>query len=99
VDEVRSIGGGSRSEIWRQIQSDVIGRPHCTVNVTECAAFGAALLAGVSAGTYASVPAACQATIKPVGAFAPAAENSNVYDRNYRQYRALVQSVYRQKPS
>ena len=99
VDEVRSIGGGSRSEIWRQIQADVIGLPHCAVNVTECAAFGAALLAGVSASTYPSVPEACQATIKPLGTFAPAAENAEVYDRNCRQYRALVQSVYRHRPS
>jgi xylulokinase len=99
VGEVRSIGGGSRSEIWRQIQADVLGLTHCTVNVTECAAFGAALLAAVGAGAYASVPEACRATIQPLGTSVPVAENAHVYDGNYRLYRALVQSVYQHQPA
>ena len=50
--QVRVSGGGARSALWRQILADVFNTEIVTVNVTEGAAFGAALLAGVGAGIY-----------------------------------------------
>ena len=50
ITQVRASGGGARSAVWRQIQADVFGAELVLVNVTEGAAFGAALLAGVGAG-------------------------------------------------
>ncbi len=50
IREVRVSGGGARSPLWRQILADVMDAELVTVNTTEGAAFGAALLAGVGAG-------------------------------------------------
>ncbi len=50
IAQVRASGGGARSPLWRQIQADVFGAELVLVNVTEGAAYGAALLAGVGAG-------------------------------------------------
>ena len=43
--EIRLIGGGSRSRVWRQIAADVFGCPVITLSQEEGPAFGAALQA------------------------------------------------------
>ena len=63
IQQVRVSGGGARSALWRQILADVMNVELVTVNTTEGAAFGAALLAGVGAGVWGSVAQACQAVI------------------------------------
>ena len=50
--EVRLTGGGSKSAVWRQIATDVLGLPTVALRVTEGAALGAAIQA---AWTYAKV--------------------------------------------
>ena len=71
IGQVRALGGGARSPLWRQILADVFGTELVTVNVTEGAAFGAALLAGVGAGVYHSVEDACARTVKITGSTEP----------------------------
>ena len=61
---IRVGGGGARSPLWRQIQADVYGQPVETVQAEEGAAYGAALLAGVGAGVWPSVDAACDAVVR-----------------------------------
>jgi xylulokinase len=61
VKSVRFGGGGARSALWRQIHADVYGHEVEMVEAEEGAAYGAALLAGVGAGMWASVDAACAA--------------------------------------
>src|SRR5207244_6122216 len=87
IREVRASGGGARSPLWRQIQADVTGREHLTINVDEGPAFGVALLAGVGTGVWASVEDACRATIHVVDRCAPGAERQAVYARYYPVYR------------
>ncbi len=50
VTEIRAIGGGAKSPLWRQIQADVFGADVLTLEIDEGPAFGAALLAMVGAG-------------------------------------------------
>ena len=73
VRQVRASGGGARSPLWRQILADVFGTELVTVNVTEGAAYGAALLAGVGAQVYHSVEDACARTVKITGSTEPTA--------------------------
>src|SRR3954451_5206979 len=49
--QIRASGGGTASELWRQILADVLAAELATVETTEGAAYGAALLAGVGAGS------------------------------------------------
>ena len=55
ITQVRVSGGGAKSPLWRQILADVLNAELVTINTTEGAAYGAALLAGVGAGVYGSV--------------------------------------------
>ena len=93
IDQVRISGGGAKSALWRQIMADVLGVELVRVNTTEGAAFGAALLAGVGAGMYPSVPAACEATIQITGRTTPNRALSEVYKDYYGCYRALYPAL------
>ncbi len=99
IEQVRASGGGARSALWRQIQTDVNRTPLVTTNVDEGPAYGAALLAMVGAGVYASVEEACDATIRVVDECQPNPHNADVYDRWFveyqRAYRALADGFKR----
>lgn len=71
VTQVCASGGGARSALWRQVLADVFECRLVTVNATEGAAFGAALLAGVGAGVFPDVATACRATLRETGACVP----------------------------
>ncbi|MDI6829462.1 MAG: FGGY-family carbohydrate kinase, partial [Armatimonadota bacterium] len=96
IKQVRASGGGARSSIWRQIQADITGLDHVTINVDEGPAFGAALLAAVGVGIYNSVEEACRNTIKVVSTTTPNFENKTLYDRYYEVYRALYPALKEQ---
>jgi len=89
IEQVRLSGGGARSPLWRQIQANIYGVDVQTVNATEGPAFGVALLAMVGAGAFATVPEACEATIRPVDRTAVEPEIKAFHDRGYPIYRKL----------
>jgi xylulokinase len=89
VDEIRASGGGGRSPLWRQIQADVFGRTVLTVNAAEGPAYGAALLAGVGAGRWSTVPEACDATIAITSRVEPDTSRAAVYASGHEVYRDL----------
>ena len=93
IRQVRVSGGGARSQLWRQILADVFDAELVTVNSTEGAAYGAALLAGVGTGIWSSVDEACAATIKITGSTAPDMERVKVYERGYALYRQLYPAL------
>ncbi|HEX7588728.1 MAG TPA: FGGY-family carbohydrate kinase, partial [Anaerolineae bacterium] len=92
TSQVRASGGGARSDVWRQILADVFDTEIARVNVTEGAAYGAALLAGVGAGVYADVGSACAATIKITDRTQPSAAAA-IYADYYLRYRALYPAL------
>jgi xylulokinase len=96
VTQVRVAGGGAKSSLWRRICASVLGVELVTVNSTEGAAFGAALLAATGAGAFASVLAACDAAISVTGRDAPEPAWAKAYDALYPAYRGLYPAL---KPS
>jgi xylulokinase len=93
IDQVRVSGGGARNPLWRQIQADIYGCDVHTLNSTEGPAFGAALLAQVGTGGFASVPEACDATIRTVDTTRLEPATKAYYDRAYAVYRKLYQDL------
>ncbi len=93
VDEVRVSGGGAKSLLWRQILADTLGADLVTVNTTEGAAYGAALLAGVGAGVWSNVDAACAQTISTRDHVTPNKEAVAIYASLYEQYRNLYPTL------
>lgn len=92
IEQVRISGGGARSPLWRQIIADILGVELVTVNTTEGAAFGAALLAAVGVNLFKDVPAACEATIKITGRTSPSSD-THAYQQYYPRYRAMYPAL------
>jgi len=93
IQQVRVSGGGARSPLWRQILADIFNAELVTVNTTEGAAFGAALLAGVGTGIWPDVDDACQATVKQTGRTVPNAASAEKYNQGYAIYRKLYPAL------
>ena len=64
-----------------------------TVNTTEGAAYGAALLAGVGAGAWPDVGSACRACVKITGSTQPEASLAQAYRKAYSLYRELYPAL------
>jgi xylulokinase len=93
IGTVRLGGGGARSPLWRQIQADIYGCEVETVVAEEGAAYGVAVLAGVSAGAWPTVDAACAAIVKTKDKVSPEATSAALLDRQYQNYRALYPAL------
>jgi xylulokinase len=87
VAEVRLSGGGAASPTWRRILADVLGVDLVSVEVAEGAALGAALLAGVGDGAWASVDEACSAGVRRGAVTRPESAAETQYDAAYARFR------------
>jgi xylulokinase len=92
ISQVRITGGGARSPLWRQILADVLDAEVVTVNTTEGAAYGAALLAATGTGAFPDVESACTAVIQATGSTVPGLA-SRVYGEIHRLYRELYPAL------
>jgi xylulokinase len=92
VTQVRITGGGARIPVWRQIQADVLGVELVTVNATEGAAYGAAVLAATGAGAFSDVAAACAEIIKLTGSTTPGPARAT-YQKMYPLYQDLYPAL------
>jgi xylulokinase len=93
IEQVRVSGGGARSPLWRGILASVLGVELVSVQADEGAAFGAALLAGVGAGAWPDVAAACAASVRLGERVAPDPAAADVYARLYPEYRGLYPAL------
>lgn len=93
VEQIRLSGGGAKSSLWRQILADVFEAELVTVNTTEGAAFGAALLAGVGAGVWSNVDDACAQTVFVKDRIVPNPADVETYRAMYEQYQSLYPAL------
>jgi xylulokinase len=91
----RVSGGGSRSSLWLRIVASVLDLPLEKTAVEEGAAYGAALLGGVAAGSFADVHEAVSACVQTVDTIEPEAEWVEVYAARYERFRALYPALRR----
>jgi xylulokinase len=93
IRSVRASGGGAKSPFWRQVLADVFAKPVVTLASQEGSALGAALLAMVGTGEYASVPEVCAAVTREDARVEPKWEDAEVYARGHRVYQALYPAL------
>jgi gluconokinase len=87
IDEVRVGGGGARSSVWRQIQSDILGKLVVHTKVEESSASGAAMLAAVGLGIYLDLDEASNKMIKTAGRHEPNLSNYQKYGVIFKLYK------------
>ena len=93
ISEVRAMGGGAKSPLWRQMQADIFNASVLTMNIDEAPAAGAAIMAAVGSGYYGSIEEACDAIVKPKSVTEPIAANVAIYDEFYQTYRSLYPAL------
>jgi sugar (pentulose or hexulose) kinase len=86
---IRATGGGAKLDWWLQLQSDLAGIPIEVVDQDEPGAFGAAILAGIGAGVYASVSDAASALVRVAKRFEPAIGREDRYAEARQRIGAL----------
>ena len=90
---VLASGGGGNSTLWRQMMADAFGMNVSVSNSKQGGALGVAILAGVGAGIYDSVPSACAELIAVSKTAFFNAENAEMYDKNYKLYGELYERL------
>jgi xylulokinase len=93
VKGVRLGGGGARGPLWREIQASVYGYTTDVLVAEEGGAFGAALLAGVGAGVWPDLEAACGEAIKVAQQIDPDPKLVERYARGYEAYRKVYPAL------
>jgi xylulokinase len=93
ITQVRASGGGTKGALWRQILASVLAAELVTVNTTEGAAYGAAILSGVGAGAWIDVASACKVCIKITGSTQPEPSQVDAYRKAYPLYQELYPAL------
>jgi xylulokinase len=93
ITQVRASGGGTKGALWREILASVLDAELVTVNTTEGAAYGAALLAGVGAGAWNDVHSACKSSVKITGSTQLDVSQMESYRKAYSLYRELYPAL------
>jgi xylulokinase len=92
-EEVRVVGGGAKSPFWCQMKADATGRVLRALKNQEATATGAAMLAGVAEGTYASLDEAADGLVELGATYEPDAGAKAAYDKAYSLYRAAYAAL------
>lgn len=86
INEIRSVGGGTKSPLWNQIKADVLGIPVLIPEASIGAPFGDALLVGMGLGLYDNIHNTVQEMIKIKKVYEPALENHRRYSELFEIY-------------
>ncbi len=91
LDSVIFASGASKSPIWCQILSDVLGIPVRVPKVKEATALGAAITAGIGVGIYENLPDTAKELVQWDGEYQPNMENHEIYSQIYINWRKIYQ--------
>lgn len=89
VNKVVVSGGGSRSSLWMQIRSSILGRELYCSACADTGALGGAVLGAVVLGLYRSLKDAAGQMVRPGTVVEPEAEAVRIYEERYELYRQM----------
>lgn len=95
VEALWMVGGATRSNAWPQIVSDATGIPVHVTQYPHWSVLGAAILAGVGVGWFASVGEAPVGFTRPVVPVLPDEERTAHYERAFANYEARLSASER----
>ena len=90
---IRVLGGGAKSALWKEIIASATGLVLEEINIDEGPALGAAILAGVGAGTYHSVSEASDGIIRVERTVEPNRQWRVTYAELYEVYKGLYPAL------
>lgn len=93
IDRTKICGGGAKSLLWKKIIANVLNVKVDVPETEEGPGYGAAILAAVACGEYASVEEAAQKLLKVVDTVEPDAELAAKYEERYAQFKQIYPTV------
>jgi sugar (pentulose or hexulose) kinase len=94
VRQIRTMGGGSKSDLWNQIKADITGKTlHITYSSQDTACLGAAILAGYGAGVFDNIESAVDSMVKIKKTYEPNKDNHAIYKKQYEKFKMLFSSL------
>jgi len=93
IHEVRSVGGGAKSDLWNQMKADILGIPICLPEVSAGAPFGDALLAGMGIGLYPDPDKSIRTMIRIRRQYEPVEERRQLYGEFYQVFRRIYEHL------
>ena len=82
-------GGGSKSKLWNQIKADMLNIPYCTIQNSEQAVLGNAILAAYGVGDIKDIKATVGEWVRIKETFYPHPEKNKFYGKIY-EYREKI---------
>jgi xylulokinase len=89
TSEFVATGGGAKSDQWLQIKADIFGVPFVRPRVVEASTLGAAMLAGVATGVFATPAEAVGRCVHRERIFEPDSRRHRIYRDRLEKYRCL----------
>ncbi len=86
---IRCVGGGAQNDFWLQMKADVCGRPVEKPLLTEAATLGAAMLAALGQGAFASLAESSAAWYRKQREFLPKRAHHQAYQEPYQRYQQI----------
>ena len=93
IPVTRICGGGSKSRLWVKILANVLGMDVEIPELDEGPGLGAAILAAVALGEYASVEEACSKIVRVKERITPDPVLTELYDRKYKVFKELYPAM------
>jgi xylulokinase len=93
TDEFALIGGGSKSNLWRQIIADTSGKKVLTMSSDEASSLGAGISAAVAAGWFHSFVEAAHNMVHVKGITEPDSQNAERYNNQLFKYRKIYPAI------
>jgi len=85
--ELRVMSGGAKSRLWNQMKADVTGLQVSVPEITETTALGAAFIALVGVGAYATLSEASNHIVRIREQIDPDPSTQSAYNEAYERYR------------
>ena len=89
VDEIRSVGGGTKNALWNQIKADVLGIPVAILKESVGAPIGNAFIAGLGLGLYPDIRSAVTSAVSIADRYQPNSKHHEHYQDRYQRFRSL----------
>ncbi len=86
IERTKLCGGGAKSTLWRKIVANVMGIPVDIPQTEQGPSYGAAMLAMVGCGEYASVRQAAEAIVRVKETVLPDRETAERYAEKYKNF-------------
>ncbi|MCS7134199.1 MAG: FGGY family carbohydrate kinase [Candidatus Caldarchaeum sp.] len=95
INEVRGIGGGSRSKIWNQIKADVLGTSYVLLNREEYAVTALAVIAGHGVKAFPDMVKTMNEWVRPTKQIEPRRREHEIYREHAAFYEKTINQIDR----